>query len=176
MTLAWSITEVIRYAYYAFNVAGYEPYPLLWLRYTTFYVLYPIGAGSEAFLMFSTLPISYPPVPKDLLTFGLWDFVRLGLYTLWWPGTCSLPYPLVLVPLHLTRVSFDRSVFPLHVHDGPATEGAGRGRIQNQEDQGRLKLSWRYLCVSHKLFNQIEMFDALGNTDWPIWHRKSAVR
>lgn len=32
MVLAWSVTEVIRYAFYAFNVLGLEPYPLLWIR------------------------------------------------------------------------------------------------------------------------------------------------
>ena len=40
MILSWSITEVIRYVYYALNLLGREPYALLYIRYTTFYVLY----------------------------------------------------------------------------------------------------------------------------------------
>jgi very-long-chain (3R)-3-hydroxyacyl-CoA dehydratase len=47
MVLAWSVTEVVRYAYYCLNLCGRVLYPVLWARYTFFWVLYPIGAGSE---------------------------------------------------------------------------------------------------------------------------------
>ncbi|KAK3044171.1 hypothetical protein LTS18_001979, partial [Coniosporium uncinatum] len=50
MLLAWSLTEVIRYAYFCFllspsNSLGAEGVPpnLSWLRYNTFFVLYPLG-------------------------------------------------------------------------------------------------------------------------------------
>lgn len=52
MVLAWSITEVIRYSYFVFNVAGGEVPELTWLRYSTFFVLYPPGILSEAFLAY----------------------------------------------------------------------------------------------------------------------------
>jgi len=52
MVLAWSCTEVIRYAHYACGLVGIKADALEWLRYSTFYVLYPIGAGSEAAVMF----------------------------------------------------------------------------------------------------------------------------
>lgn len=57
MVLAWSITEVIRYTYYAFNLSrdGEVPGWLVWLRYNTFFVLYPLGAGSEVLLTFISL-------------------------------------------------------------------------------------------------------------------------
>lgn len=57
MVLAWSVTEVIRYSYYALNIRnnGYVPKFLTWLRYNTFFVLYPLGAGSEMFLAFKSL-------------------------------------------------------------------------------------------------------------------------
>ncbi|CAO1402544.1 unnamed protein product [Diamesa hyperborea] len=45
--LAWSVTEIIRYGYYAFNLVGSVPYVLVWLRYTTFIILYPIGVTGE---------------------------------------------------------------------------------------------------------------------------------
>jgi very-long-chain (3R)-3-hydroxyacyl-CoA dehydratase len=32
MILAWSITEVIRYSFYAFSLFGFEPKILSWLR------------------------------------------------------------------------------------------------------------------------------------------------
>jgi len=56
MSVAWSITESIRYAYYGLNLVNIQPYWLLWVRYTFFFVLYPIGAGSEAGLVYQSLP------------------------------------------------------------------------------------------------------------------------
>ncbi|KAF5320930.1 hypothetical protein D9619_001404 [Psilocybe cf. subviscida] len=89
MVLAWSTTEVIRYPFYAFNLVDMNPYILLWLRYTTFYVLYPLGAFSEAGLIFAVLPSS-PLLPswKSVFT-GIWttaDYVRGFLFLIWWPG------------------------------------------------------------------------------------------
>ncbi|KIJ49703.1 hypothetical protein M422DRAFT_205249 [Sphaerobolus stellatus SS14] len=78
MVLSWSITEIIRYTFYAANKLGYEPKWLVWLRYTTFYVLYPTGAGSEAALIFSTLP-----------SHNAWseaDYGRALMFLIWWPG------------------------------------------------------------------------------------------
>ncbi|KAF5326475.1 hypothetical protein D9611_000213 [Ephemerocybe angulata] len=88
MVFAWSFTEVIRYTFYAFNLLGYNPRFLLWLRYTTFYILYPIGAGSEAFLMFATLPLESSPI-ESLKAGGTWtlaDYGRGVLFAIWWPG------------------------------------------------------------------------------------------
>ncbi|KAG8899204.1 bifunctional AP-4-A phosphorylase/ADP sulfurylase [Tulasnella sp. 403] len=90
MVLSWSITEVIRYSYYACSVIGREPYLLLWLRYTTFYVLYLTGAGSEAFLMFSTLPVTTWP-PNYNVGSWTWDnYVCATLYAIWWPSLYML--------------------------------------------------------------------------------------
>lgn len=73
MLLAWSVTEVIRYAYFVFNLqtnnnnnsnsnrrsgsggggggGGGVPAWLIWLRYNTFYILYPLGVTSEWILV-----------------------------------------------------------------------------------------------------------------------------
>ena len=55
MILAWGITEVCRYSYYVTNILGKTPKFLTWLRYNTFYVLYPMGAGSEALCIYNAL-------------------------------------------------------------------------------------------------------------------------
>jgi very-long-chain (3R)-3-hydroxyacyl-CoA dehydratase len=57
MVFAWSVTEVVRYTYYAYNLARAKQVPnmLVWLRYNAFYILYPLGAGSEMFLTFLSL-------------------------------------------------------------------------------------------------------------------------
>lgn len=53
MLLAWSVTEIIRYSYFVMNLrGGAVPGLLTWLRYNTFYVLYPVGIVSEMRLIF----------------------------------------------------------------------------------------------------------------------------
>lgn len=57
MLFAWSVTEVIRYSYFALTLSGWQPRLLTWLRYNTFFVLYPIGILSECTLVwFATGP------------------------------------------------------------------------------------------------------------------------
>ncbi|KAB8230042.1 putative membrane protein [Aspergillus alliaceus] len=54
MLLAWSAADTIRYLYFVVMLArGPVPGPLKWLRYSVFFVLYPIGIGSEWWLMFN---------------------------------------------------------------------------------------------------------------------------
>jgi very-long-chain (3R)-3-hydroxyacyl-CoA dehydratase len=53
--VAWSITEVIRYTFYALKLYDICPYPLLWIRYTAFLILYPLGVSSELALTFFRL-------------------------------------------------------------------------------------------------------------------------
>lgn len=87
MVLAWSATEVIRYLFYACGLLGYTPRPLTWLRYTTFYALYPLGAGSEAALIFSTLPKTSPlPAEGGALPWTTEEYVRGALCLIWPPG------------------------------------------------------------------------------------------
>jgi very-long-chain (3R)-3-hydroxyacyl-CoA dehydratase len=47
MLIAWSVTEVVRYSYFVCTLSGYNPGILTWLRYSMFYVLYPLGISSE---------------------------------------------------------------------------------------------------------------------------------
>ncbi|KAH8704122.1 putative phosphatase-like protein [Talaromyces proteolyticus] len=50
---AWGITECIRYGFFAMQLAGVGvPGFWLWLRYNTFFVLYPIGISSECVLIY----------------------------------------------------------------------------------------------------------------------------
>jgi very-long-chain (3R)-3-hydroxyacyl-CoA dehydratase len=57
MLVAWSVTEVIRYSYFALTLSGFQPKFLTWLRYNTFFVLYPMGISGEcALIYFATGP------------------------------------------------------------------------------------------------------------------------
>lgn len=56
MLLAWSITEIIRYSYFAVNLTyGKVPGFMTWLRYNTFFVLYPLGISSECWLVYQAI-------------------------------------------------------------------------------------------------------------------------
>lgn len=87
LCLAWSFTEVVRYSYYASHLAdpAAVAYWLTWLRYSAFYVLYPIGVASEMTMIYKSLG-------EAELVVGLWYSWALfailftyppGLYTLY---------------------------------------------------------------------------------------------
>ncbi|BES98008.1 Hypothetical protein NTJ_10824 [Nesidiocoris tenuis] len=54
IVLAWSITEIVRYSFYALNLVNLVPQFLVWCRYTFFYALYPIGVTGELLLYYAT--------------------------------------------------------------------------------------------------------------------------
>ncbi|GAM27175.1 hypothetical protein SAMD00019534_103500, partial [Acytostelium subglobosum LB1] len=56
MLVSWSITEVVRYAFYALSLIDAVPYFLGWLRYTLFIVLYPSGVSGETGTIIVSLP------------------------------------------------------------------------------------------------------------------------
>jgi len=55
MLIAWSVTEVIRYSYFTLNLSGLLPRFMTWLRYNTFYILYPLGISSECWLVYKAI-------------------------------------------------------------------------------------------------------------------------
>lgn len=84
MLVAWSITEVIRYSYFALNLSAYPPYLLTWFRYNTFFVLYPLGISSECWL----INRSREPAAQidEKLEWGLWAILAIyvpGAYYLY---------------------------------------------------------------------------------------------
>jgi very-long-chain (3R)-3-hydroxyacyl-CoA dehydratase len=53
----WCVSEVLRYGLYAAKEGGLPiPHPLLWLRYSAFLVLYPVGVASEMSMVALALP------------------------------------------------------------------------------------------------------------------------
>lgn len=55
MLFAWSLTEMIRYSFYAFNLINCNIGLLTWLRYTLFIALYPMGVSGEMWCYFDSL-------------------------------------------------------------------------------------------------------------------------
>ena len=81
MLLAWSITEVIRYSYFVWNLqGGGVPDLVLWARYNTFYVLYPLGIFSECVEIWKASQVAERP-----MQLAFWAI--LGIYV---PGTCRI--------------------------------------------------------------------------------------
>lgn len=71
LSIAWSVTEIIRYYYYAANILskGNPPVLLTWLRYNTFIILYPMGIGSECYIIFLSLEEAFYSVGKWYMIF-----------------------------------------------------------------------------------------------------------
>ncbi|OAL48171.1 PTPLA-domain-containing protein [Pyrenochaeta sp. DS3sAY3a] len=52
LVLAWSAADAVRFVYLAANLHGRAAPALGWVRYTQFYVLYPIGISAEWWLLY----------------------------------------------------------------------------------------------------------------------------
>lgn len=155
MVFAWSFTEVVRYTHYATGLMDLKLSALEWLRsvlsslpsqsashplapnrYTTFYPLYPLGAGSEATLIWATLPYApSPPYPTPSLTsllpryinkqYGFIPMVALGAILAIWPPGTSSPQPV--------RNATNRTSCSAHDDDGTYACSA-RQACQDQAD------------------------------------------
>ncbi|XP_070534942.1 very-long-chain (3R)-3-hydroxyacyl-CoA dehydratase 2-like [Ptychodera flava] len=53
--LAWTPTEIIRYAFYTFGLMNRLPYLITWCRYTLFIVLYPMGVTGELLSFYASI-------------------------------------------------------------------------------------------------------------------------
>ncbi|MCL7036648.1 hypothetical protein MKW94_007772, partial [Papaver nudicaule] len=70
---------IIRYSHYALNCAGFSPFWVTYLRYTTFVVLYPLGmAIGEMWIMYQALPLIKERNLYDVLV--CYPFLWLKLY------------------------------------------------------------------------------------------------
>ena len=82
MVGSWSLVEVPRYLFYATNlVTKNVPFPLFWLRYTLFAILYPTGISGELLQIFQCLPVMHT---KGL--FAAW-YATLFVVSLYFPGS-----------------------------------------------------------------------------------------
>ncbi|KAI2639459.1 PTPLA-domain-containing protein [Hypomontagnella submonticulosa] len=88
MLCAWSITEVIRYSYFALTLSsgGRPPAVLHWLRYHTFFVLYPVGISSEAYLIWRAVE------PAKSGVSPLYSTILFGYVALVYPPSAYIMY------------------------------------------------------------------------------------
>lgn len=75
LVISWSITEIIRYSFFGVKeLLGFAPAWLLWLRYSTFLLLYPTGITSEVGLIYIALPYIKESAKYCLRMPNKWNF------------------------------------------------------------------------------------------------------
>ena len=114
MLVAWSVTEVVRYSYFVLNLSGYQPALVTWLRYNTFYVLYPTGISSECYLIYKAIE----PARELRLEYAWALQVILLIYI---PGKFVMCWG-----EHLSHLIVIRLVYPFYAYDGAEAKGYER--------------------------------------------------
>lgn len=93
LLFAWTITEIIRYSFYAFGIFGINVYPLVWcryniccakmnaeklknyfIRYTLFIALYPIGVTGELLCLYAASQIVAESKQWTYTMPNVWNF------------------------------------------------------------------------------------------------------
>ncbi|PYH73440.1 protein tyrosine phosphatase-like domain-containing protein [Aspergillus vadensis CBS 113365] len=82
---AWGVTECIRYGFFALQLSGVGvPGWWAWLRYNTFYVLYPLGISSECLMVYKALG------PAGELVSPLYRWFLIAVLGIYVPGSYIL--------------------------------------------------------------------------------------
>lgn len=83
--MAWGVTEIIRYGFFVWKegISNRIPGWLTWLRYNTFFVLYPIGISSECWLIYNAIKPAKKHYP------GL-EWLFQGVLLIYVPGSYIL--------------------------------------------------------------------------------------
>lgn len=109
MLIAWSVTEVIRYGFFTLSLSGLLPGFLGWLRYNTFYVLYPLGISSECWLIYKAIE----PAAKKRIEYDWALKLIVGIYV---PGK----FFRCVVSFEANR---HRILYSFHPHDDTEKQG-----------------------------------------------------
>ncbi|XP_046864011.1 very-long-chain (3R)-3-hydroxyacyl-CoA dehydratase 1-like [Xenia sp. Carnegie-2017] len=97
--LAWCITEVIRYSFYACSLLNCLPFFLQWCRYTFFIILYPIGVTGEMLTVAAAIPF----VKKtEMYSLSLPNQLNVSFSLLYFMYFCLLVY----IPAFLMLYSY----------------------------------------------------------------------
>lgn len=90
LLFAWTITEIIRYSMYAFNLVGSPPYFLTWLRYTFFIIAYPVGVSGELICSYVAL---VQALEQDILSIHLPNMLN-----------ATFSFPLIILGIMLSYI------------------------------------------------------------------------
>jgi very-long-chain (3R)-3-hydroxyacyl-CoA dehydratase len=86
LLVAWGVTEIIRYGFFAYSLGLSSRVPtwLSWLRYNTFFVLYPLGISSECWLIWLAITAA------QKLQHGGMDLLYKAVLLIYVPGSYIL--------------------------------------------------------------------------------------
>lgn len=127
MLVAWSVTEVVRYGFFALSLArGAEGVPGLvrWMRYNFFFVLYPLGIGSECWLVW--LAARGPAGQRVLGDVVKASWVLYGVLVVYVPGKWRSDVVSVLEMGVVLTLRRHRELYLVHAYDGSAEKGHER--------------------------------------------------
>jgi very-long-chain (3R)-3-hydroxyacyl-CoA dehydratase len=74
-SFAWSITELVRYSFYFLSLFNRQPGFLLWMRYTFFIALYPLGVTGEWLILAAPLIINGLSFSAYIIFYYQWPFL-----------------------------------------------------------------------------------------------------
>lgn len=84
LLFAWTVTEIIRYTFYTYNLLDIISSSLVWCRYSFFIVLYPLGVAGELMCIAASLPvIRQLALPGNVTTDrekSFYSFIEYGSY------------------------------------------------------------------------------------------------
>lgn len=92
--VSWALGDVLRYGMYVSAMLGFRFKALKWLRYTAFFVLQPVGIGSEWLVYWRTLShidgttlygVRMPNAWNFAFDFGIWNRMVLVMYVYFGP-------------------------------------------------------------------------------------------
>lgn len=86
MVFAWALSEVGRYPFYVNQLLDSPSYLALWMRYSLFIVLYPLGVLGEMQLIWASLPHDRAWPWVDAAGWSVRDLVFLAVLPLYIPG------------------------------------------------------------------------------------------
>lgn len=102
LLFAWCTSEILRYSFYAAKEVGVMPRPLLWLRYSAFIVLYPLGVASEMTMVYLAMPTIKKNRPLSIHMPNAWNFA-LDYYVACWLGVAAYVPGLPELYLHMCK-------------------------------------------------------------------------
>eukprot|EP00923_Selenidium_pygospionis_P034107 GHVN01059604.1.p1 GENE.GHVN01059604.1~~GHVN01059604.1.p1 ORF type:complete len:753 (+),score=46.21 GHVN01059604.1:2507-4765(+) len=162
MILAWSLAEIPRYALYTALLLKKSPYPLFWMRYSGFIVLYPIGITGELISFSVALrdPTFTGGMIPTFLLHGFYKFVML----LYIPGSPFMWYNLYSIRGAQMKKRFAKPappprgvVFPIDANGERSTSEAGKNvlakAVASVDKSAAEKImacrSWRFGYAKH---------------------------
>mmetsp|Transcript_4324 Transcript_4324/g.8276 ORF Transcript_4324/g.8276 Transcript_4324/m.8276 type:complete len:756 (+) Transcript_4324:35-2302(+) len=173
MILGWSLVEVPRYSFYlAALITGdatkKTPYLLFYLRYTLFYVLYPLGISGELFTFYNAISdpaflASFPSIPFSGEVLYWFYYITMLVYV---PGGPFMYMNMVGNRKSAFRKRFAKPkppprglVFPTDKKGGKSTSEAGKMALaaaiaavdKEYAEKVRKERNWRFGYTKHFL-------------------------